>query len=240
MEYAVTPAPQPAIAVAGGSTLFPVRRIYCVGRNYAEHAREMGGDPDREPPFFFMKPADAVMLSSGNSVAKIGNEMGSYIAYPPMTENLQHEVELVVAIGRPGANIALEAALDHVFGYAVGLDITRRDVQTGLREAGRPWEMAKAFDQSAPVGSLHAASTVGHPQRGAIWLSVNGVERQRSDIVRMIWSVAEIITRLSQYVGLAPGDLIFTGTPEGVTKLGRGDALNCGIDGLGELSLTIV
>lgn len=236
VEYAVAPAPQPSVAVAGGSTLFPVRRIYCVGRNYAEHAREMGGNPEREPPFFFMKPADAVLSSSNNGLGGPHIEM----AYPPMTDNLQHEVELVVAIGRTGVNIAPEVACDHIFGYAVGLDMTRRDVQSGLREAGRPWEMAKAFDQSAPIGAIHAAAQVGHPTRGVIWLGVNGVERQRSDIARMTWSVAEVVAKLSQYVRLGPGDLIFTGTPQGVSRVVRGDVLNCGIAGLGELFLTIV
>ncbi len=232
MEYAVTPAPQPTVAVAGAATLFPVRRIYCVGRNYAGHAREMGGNPDREPPFFFMKPADAVLPSAG----ALSGEM----TYPPMTDNLQHEVELVVAIGRSGANISPEVACDHVFGYAVGLDMTRRDVQTKLREGGRPWEMGKAFDQSAPIGAIHVAAEVGHPQSGAIWLSVNGVERQRSDIARMTWSVAEVIAKLSQYVRLSPGDLIFTGTPEGVARVVQGDVLKAGIAGLSELSITLV
>ncbi|MBI3140820.1 MAG: fumarylacetoacetate hydrolase family protein [Rhodocyclales bacterium] len=228
MEYAIPAWEPPGVPVAGTAAPFPVRRIYCVGRNYADHAREMGGDPNREPPFFFMKPADAVV------------PLGGAVRYPPKTGDLQYEIELVAAIGRDGADIPVAAALDHVFGYAVGLDLTRRDLQAQLKAQGRPWEMGKAFDQSAPVAAIHPAVRVGHPGRGAIWLRVNAAERQRGDLSAMIWSVAEVIANLSQYVTLRAGDLVFTGTPAGVGPVRPGDVLSGGIEGLGELSVTIV
>ena len=232
MSYVFDPAPRVAVPVAGRDALYPVRRIWCVGRNSAAHAREMGFDPAREPPFFFAKPADAlVVVPPGTTVD---------IAYPPATADFQHEIELVVAIGRGGRDIAVEHANDHVFGYAVGLDMTRRDLQLALRDQGRPWEMGKAFEQSAPIAPLRAAADIGHPGTGALWLQVDGAERQRSDIDRLIWSVPEVVARLSGLVALAPGDLIFTGTPEGVGRVERGQVMRGGIDGLGELRVRVV
>jgi len=231
--YVIPPPPQPALPVAGetpGSErsereagLFPVRRIWCVGRNYADHAREMGHDPDREPPFFFAKPADAIVPS------------GATIPYPPATEDLHHEIELVVAIGRGGADIAAADALGHVWGYAVGLDMTRRDLQAAAKKLQRPWEMGKAFDRSAPIGALAPAARIGHPARGAIGLRVNGVVRQAGDLAQQIWTVAETIAHLSRLVALAPGDLIMTGTPAGVGAVAPGDVLEGWIEGVGEV-----
>jgi len=224
------PLSQPSVPIAGGDTSFPVRRIYCVGRNYAEHAKEMGFDA-REMPFFFCKPADAVVPVAPGVVGRI--------AFPPRTDNFHHEIELVVAIGKSGSNISVDQADSHVFGYAVGLDMTRRDLQFALRDKGRPWELSKAFDQSAPIAPIHPVGMAGNIGKGAIWLRVNGQDRQRSDIAKLIWSVPEIINHLSEYFALAPGDLIFTGTPEGVGKLQKGDVLVGGIDGLGELSVEV-
>jgi fumarylpyruvate hydrolase len=218
--------PVPAVPVAGSAALFPVRRIYCVGRNYAEHAREMGGNPEREPPFFFMKPAEAIVTDGR-------------MAYPSRTADLQHEVELVVALARGGRDIPAAAALDCVFGYAVGLDMTRRDIQGELKAKGRSWEMGKAFDQSAPISSIVPAERIGHPQRGAITLKVNSQPRQHGDLADMIWPVADIIANLSGYVTLLPGDLIFTGTPVGVGRVEAGDRLEGAIEGVGALSVTI-
>lgn len=224
----VLPLPRPVLVpVQGHSTGFPVRRIYCVGRNYADHAREMGGDPNREPPFFFGKPWDAAVPGGG------------VIAYPPATADLHHEVELVVALAQGGRDIPVEGALERVFGYAVGLDLTRRDLQARAKEKGQPWEMAKGFDQSAPLSALAPAAQIGHPASGSIWLSVNGAERQRGDLDQMTWSVAEIIAHLSRFVALAPGDLIFTGTPAGVGSLQKGDRVRCGIEGVGELEISL-
>jgi fumarylpyruvate hydrolase len=228
MDYAIPLWEPPGIPVTGTTARFPVRRIYCVGRNYAEHAREMGGDPEREPPFFFMKPADAVL------------PLGGAVRYAPQTRDLQHEIVLVAAIGRDGRDIPVGSALDHVFGYAVGLDLTRRDLQAELKAKGRPWEMGKAFDQSAPVGAIHPVAKVGHPHQGAIWLEVNGSERQRGDLASMVWSVAEILANLSRYGSLRAGDLVFTGTPAGVGPVAPGDVLRGGIDGLGELTVQIL
>ena len=199
-----------------------------MGRNYADHAREMGGDPSREPPFFFGKPQDAVVPGGGA------------IAYPPATSNLHYEVELVVALGGGGRDIPAHEALACVYGYAVGIDLTRRDLQARLKDKGQPWEMAKGFDQSAPISALVPAARLGHPASGAIWLSVNGVERQRGDLGQMTWNVAEVIAHLSTYVALAPGDLIFTGTPSGVGAIVRGDRVRCGIEGIGELEIALV
>jgi fumarylpyruvate hydrolase len=227
-RFIVSAQPLPAIAVAGSDQQFPVHRIYCIGRNYAAHAREMGKDPEREAPFFFLKPADSVVAS------------GARIGYPSRTQNLHHEIELVVAIGRDGADIPASAALDHVCGYAVGIDLTRRDLQLEARDKGRPWDVGKGFDHSAPCSELHLVSEVGHPKAGAIWLSVNGHERQRSDLSQLIWSVPEQIAVLSQYFVLRAGDLIFTGTPEGVGPLVRGDSVSGGIDALGEINIGIV
>ena len=216
----------PSVPVVGSEARFPVRRIYCVGRNYAEHAREMGGNPDREPPFFFMKPADAVLT-------------GERMDYPSKTDDLQHEVELVVALARGGCDIPAASALDCVFGYAVGLDMTRRDIQGELKAKGRSWEMGKAFDQSAPVSPIVPAARIGHPQRGAITLKVNSQSRQHGDLSDMIWPVADIIANLSGYVTLQPGDLIFTGTPAGVGRVAPGDRLEGTVEGVGSLSVAI-
>ena len=232
MSYVIKPPVQAAVPVAGSPDLFPVRRVYCVGRNNAAHAREMGFDPERDPPFFFAKPADAVVPVPSGTVADI--------PYPPCTDNYHHEIELVVAIGRRGADIEVGRALEHVWGYAVGLDMTRRDLQFALRDKGRPWELGKAFDASAPMGPLAPAGTVPEIGQAAIWLTVNGEPRQRSSIGHLIWSVSETIAYLSKYFTLEPGDLIFTGTPEGVGQVKRGDRLTGGIDGLGELSVRIV
>ena len=203
--------------------LFPVRRVICVGRNYAAHAREMGSDPDREPPFFFTKWAETVVPS------------GAQLAYPPGTQDFQFEAELVIAIGKGGRNIEAADALAHVYGYAVGIDMTRRDTQAKAKKAGGPWDHAKAFDQSAPIGPVYAAAKVGHPEKGRIWLSVNGVSRQSSDIANMIFSVSEIIAAVSRGWELAPGDLIFTGTPDGVGPVVSADVITGGVDGLGEI-----
>lgn len=228
MDFVISPPPAVSLPVAGTAARFPVRRVYCVGRNYADHAREMGQDPEREPPFFFSKPADALVPGGGA------------IAYPPQTANLQHEIELVVALAGGGANIPVAQALDKVFGYAVGLDLTRRDLQQRAKDKGHPWDLGKGFDQSAPIGELQPASRVGHPQRGAITLEVNGDLRQRGDLAQMSWSVAEVIAKLSESVRLAPGDLIFTGTPAGVSAIVRGDRLRGVVDGVGELTIEIV
>jgi fumarylpyruvate hydrolase len=228
MSFVIPPGPQPSIEVADTDERFPVHRIYCVGRNYAKHAREMGMDPDREPPFFFSKPADAVVAN------------GTPVPYPSRSVNLHHEIELVVAIGTGGSDIPLDNALAHVYGYAVGLDLTRRDLQFAARDQGRPWDVSKGFDHSAPVSAIRPVGEMGHPEQGAIWLEVNGETRQRANLSEMIWSVPEIVAELSTYFELRPGDLIFTGTPEGVGALQRGDSLVGGIDGLETLRVTIV
>lgn len=225
-SYILEPPARPALTVAGSSALFPIRRVYCVGRNYAEHAREMGHDPDREPPFFFGKPADAVVPS------------GSVLDFPSLTEDLHHEIELVVALSEGGADIPAERALDHVFGYGVGLDMTRRDVQAEAKRLSRPWDMAKGFDASAPMSVLRPVSEIGHLDRGAIELRVNGELRQSGDLSQQIWRVPEIIAYLSRYVSLAPGDLIMTGTPAGVTRVTRGDELVGRVEGVGEVRVT--
>jgi fumarylpyruvate hydrolase len=216
-----------SVAVVGETRRFPVRRIFCVGQNYAAHAREMGGDPTREAPCFFTKPADAVVAN------------GATIPYPPKTVDLHHEIELVAAIGRGGADIAKEAALDHVFGYAAGIDLTRRDLQSAARKVGRPWDLSKGFDHSAPLGAIAPAATIGHAVKGRIRLAVNGATRQDADLSEMIWSVAEIIAILSQYVRLEPGDLVFTGTPAGVGPIGAGDRVRGEIEGVGAVEIAI-
>ncbi len=230
MKYAVTPAPMYTLAIAGLSECFPVNRIFCVGRNYAAHAREMGKDPDRDPPFFFMKPACATVQAGASLVT---------IPYPPMTANFHFEIELVVAIGKGGADIRVGQALEHVYGYAVGLDMTRRDLQLDARDKGRPWEFGKSFSHSAPIGPVHRAEQVGHPKSAAISLTVNGEGRQSSDIEMMIWSVPECIACLSQYEMLEPGDIIMTGTPEGVNRVNRGDVMRGAVDGLGEIAVSV-
>jgi fumarylpyruvate hydrolase len=224
---AIDIGPRPSLAIAGSSVRFPVRRIYCVGQNYRAHALEMGANPDREPPFFFMKPADAV------------RDDGSTVAYPPATNDLHHEVELVVAIGSPGSDIAPAAALAHIFGYAVGLDLTRRDLQTAARRIGRPWETSKAFDGSAPVGALLLATGRALPPSSAIRLRVQDAVRQEATLAQLIWPVPEIIAQLSTLFELRPGDLIFTGTPAGVGPLAIGDSLEAAIDGLPSLAVRI-
>jgi fumarylpyruvate hydrolase len=221
----------PSLPVAGSPSRFPVRHIYCVGRNYAEHAKEMGGDAAKEPPFFFTKPADAVVAVEPPAVGRIH--------YPLATKNFHHEIEMVVAIGTRGVRLAPAAALAVVWGYAVGLDMTRRDLQNEMREKKRPWDIGKSFAEAAPIGMLHPASAVGHPNRGAIWLDVNGKRRQQGDLADMIWDVAHTVHFLSQYYELLPGDLIFTGTPAGVGAVVAGDRLDGGIDGLGTLSITV-
>lgn len=226
-RFAFDPAPLPTVAIAGSPLLFPVHRIYCVGRNYAEHAREMGVDPTREPPFFFQKPPDAVVAS------------GAPVPYPPCTTNFHHEIELVVAIGRGGRGIPIEGALGHVFGYAVGNDYTRRDLQLEARKSGRPWDTGKAFDQSAAIGAIHPVGAVGHPSRGRLWLAVNGELRQQADLGDLIWSVPELLAELSRLFELVPGDLVYTGTPAGVGAVQRGDRVDGGIDGLDTLTNTI-
>ncbi|AIO36579.1 fumarylacetoacetate (FAA) hydrolase family protein [Burkholderia cenocepacia] len=224
MTEFVFPAPeQPSLAVIGSDACFPIRRVFCVGRNYAAHAREMGNDPDREPPFFFMKPADAIVPANRT------------IQYPSLTSNLHHEVEMVIAIGRTGSNIDSGLALDYVWGYGVGIDLTRRDIQDVAKKMGRPWDWAKGFDSSGPCGALVPASSIGHPSTGNIWLNVNGTVRQNGNLDEMIWSVAEIVAAISMSVTIAPGDLIFSGTPAGVSALQPGDVVTAGIEGIGEI-----
>jgi fumarylpyruvate hydrolase len=225
--FVITPPAIPAVAVAGSDQTFPVRRVFCVGRNYAAHAREMGSDPSREPPFFFTKPADAVVPASGS------------VPYPSSTGELHHEVELVVAFKGGGTDIAPEAALDLVWGYGVGLDLTRRDLQAVAKKDGRPWDMAKGFDASAPCSPLLPVSELGHPQDAAIWLEVNGQRKQEGNLNEMIWPIPDVIAYLSRFVALAPGDLIYTGTPSGVDALHPGDRVRGGVDGVATFELEI-
>jgi len=229
----VVPAPAiPSIPVQGDAAArYPVRRIYCVGRNYAAHAREMGGDPTREPPFFFMKPADALQPVPDGREAEH--------PYPPKTGNYHFEIEMVAALAKGGRDIPVDRALGCVFGYAVGLDMTRRDLQDEAKRLARPWDLGKAADASAPIGPLHPASRIGHPDRGLIGLSVDGAPRQKGDLSEMIWSVAEQIAYLSAYFELQPGDLLFTGTPSGVGPVQRGQTLVASIEGLGEIALAV-
>ena len=231
-EACLRPPSPVTLPVSGQAAPFYVRRVYCVGRNYAEHAREMGFDPEREPPFFFCKPADAVW-------AVLPGTTGS-MPYPGQTSNLHYEIELVVAIGTGGSNIPISEARTHVFGYAVGLDMTRRDLQIGMREKGRPWEVGKAFDHSAPLGPIHPAASVPHIETRGIRLAVNRAARQTSDLGKLIWSIDEVISNLSTYFALQPGDLIFTGTPEGVGPVVAGDLMVGAIDGLGEIQVRVV
>jgi fumarylpyruvate hydrolase len=226
-HYVIDPPRISAVPVSGGG-LFPVRRIFCVGRNYAEHSREMGGDPTREEPFFFMKPSDALVTH------------GADMPYPPGTDDLHHEMELVVALRSGGVDITEADALSHVFGYAAGLDMTRRDVQGVAKKAGRPWDMGKGFDHSAPIGEIMPATTCGHVSSGLIELKVNGVVRQSSDIAKMIWNIPESIAYLSRLVELKAGDLIMTGTPEGVAACVRGDVLEGHVAGVGSVRTQIV
>lgn len=232
MTFVFEPEARVAVPVAGSDATFPVRRVYCVGRNYAAHAREMGFDPDRDPPFFFCKPADAIVFAAPGTTVDVH--------YPPQTNNYQHEIELVVAIGKAGRDIPVERALEHVWGYGVGLDMTRRDLQFALRDKGRPWELGKAFDESAPIGELYPVAAMGHVADAGIWLQVDGTDRQRSNVSHLIWSVAEVIAHLSATFELKPGDLIYSGTPEGVGKVERGQTLAGGVDGLGEIRVRVV
>jgi fumarylpyruvate hydrolase len=227
MSFAFDPSDRPSVSINGRTERFPVRRIYCVGRNYADHAREMGGSPEREPPFFFAKPADAVTPN------------GAVIPYPQATGNLHHEVELVIALGGGGRDVSPDTAGGLIFGHAVGNDLTRRDLQFAARDKGRPWDTAKGFDHSAPLTAIHPVAETSDLERGAIWLSVNGEVRQTGDLADMIWSVPEIIAELSRLFVLAPGDLIFTGTPAGVGPLRPGDQVECGIAGLDSLRFSI-
>lgn len=220
--------PIPRVPVAGSHHVFPVHRIYCIGRNYADHVREMGGEPERAPPVYFLKPADCIVPNGGP------------VRYPPRTENLHYEIELVVAIGKGGQDISPEDALHHVFAYAVGIDLTRRDHQAAAKDTGGPWDTAKSFEQAAPITSLYPAEEIGHPQAGRIWLAVNGEMRQEADLSDMIWSVRDAIADLSTYYTLAPGDLLFTGTPAGVGPVVPGDSLTGGVEGVAELKVQIV
>jgi fumarylpyruvate hydrolase len=225
-SFVIPQPPQAAIVVADGGGLFPVRRIWCVGRNYLDHVRELGND-ERAPPFFFAKHADMIEAD------------GAVIPYPPLTSDLHHEVELVVAMKSGALRISADKALDHVYGYAVGIDLTRRDLQNAARKKEQPWEIAKSFDHSAPCSLLQPAAMIGHPSKGRIWLSVNGRERQSGDLAQMIWNVPAIVAQLSQQVALDAGDIIMTGTPAGVSRLQPGDRIECGCDGVGTLTVTI-
>lgn len=226
-DFAFSPPSAPSAAISGSAQRFPIHRIYCVGRNYAEHIREMGGDTEREPPVFFTKPADAAMPND------------AAIPYPTRTSNLHHEIELVVAIGRGGREIHRDKALEHIFGYAAGNDLTRRDLQHAAKKNGLPWDTSKGFDGSAPLAPIRSVSRGGHLSKGRIWLSVNGLLRQQSDIAEMIWPVPEVIAELSTLFELKPGDLVFTGTPAGVGVLKPGDRIEGGIEGLDVLRHTI-
>jgi fumarylpyruvate hydrolase len=224
--------PQTFIPIVGSADVFPVRRVYCIGRNYAAHAREMGSDPTREPPFFFQKPTDAIQNVPIGSVADH--------SYPTLTKNYHYEVELVAALKSGGRNIPKDQALDHVFGYAVGLDMTRRDLQRAMGDEKKPWEIGKSFDQSAPIGPLQRVAQIGHFVKGGISLSVNGTVKQKADLSFMIWSVAEQIARLSEAFELKAGDVIYSGTPENVGPVVKNDVLVCSIEGLPDMSIRIV
>ena len=230
MSYVFSPAPVASVPVAGRDERFPVHRIYCVGRNYEEHAKEMGFT-GREPPFFFMKPADAIVVVHAGDTGQL--------PYPSLTANLHHEIELVVAIGKGGKNIKAADAHQHIYGYAVGLDMTRRDLQNDMKKQGRPWCIGKGFDASAPIGPITPAAQAGDVAQAAIWLQVNGADRQRSTVAQLIWNIAETIEHLSTAWELQPGDLIYTGTPEGVGAVVSGDLIEAGIDGLEGLRLRV-
>lgn len=227
VSHVFAPAPVPTLPVAGSDALFPIHRIYCVGRNFAEHAIEMGHDPNKEPPFFFQKNPDTIVLS------------GEDFPYPTETKDVHHEVEMVVALKSGGDNIPLDQALDCIFGYAVGLDMTRRDLQGEAKKAGRPWEVGKAFEHAAPCGPLHPVSEIGHPGKGAIWLKVNGEARQSGDLDQMIWKVPEMISYLSRLFTLRAGDLIFSGTPAGVGAIVKGDVMVAHVDGVDEVTFRV-
>lgn len=225
-QYVITPPAATAMPVRNSDSVFPVRRVYCVGRNYAAHAVEMGHDPDKEPPFFFQKNPDNLRFD------------GEF-PYPDLSGDVHHEVELVAALARGGYNIPVEKALDHVWGYGLGLDMTRRDLQGEMKKMGRPWEIGKAFDASAPCGELVPASEIGHPDQGAIWLKVNGEIRQEGDLNQLIWKIPEVIAHLSSLFTLAPGDIIMTGTPAGVGPVQRGDHLHGHVEGVGDFEVTV-
>lgn len=227
MDYVFPAPPQASLAVQGTDARFPVRRIFCVGRNYEAHAREMGNDPDREPPFFFTKPADAVC------------DTPCTLPYPSLTNDLHHEIELVVAIGKGGSDIAAADVMDHIWGASVGIDLTRRDLQAEAKQTRRPWDWSKAFDLSAPIAALKPIADVRSLTQGRIWLAVNGEVRQDADIADLIWSVADHIATLSQGMALAPGDLVMTGTPAGVSAVQEGDVMTGGVEGIAELQVTI-
>ena len=231
---AKTPFAVPAtyIPIVGSDEVYPVRRIYCIGRNYRAHAIEMGSNPDREPPFFFQKPTDAIQFVAAGTVADH--------PYPTLTKNYHYEAELVAALGRGGRNIPVEQALDYVYGYSLGLDMTRRDLQRAMGDEKKPWEIGKSFDKSAPIGAIHKLAQTGHFKQGDIWLKVNGQTKQKANLSQMIWSVAEQISRLSQAFELFPGDIIYSGTPENVGPVVRGDVIEMHIDGLPNLSVKIV
>lgn len=226
-DYAVTPPALTSVEIAASAARFPVRRVFCVGRNYADHAREMGADPNREPPFFFTKPADAIVPAQGT------------VPYPPLTSDLHHEIELIIAIGQAGRNIAAADALGYVWGYGVGVDLTRRDLQAEAKKLSRPWDWGKSFDASGPVTPLVSAATIGHPQQGRIWLAVNGETRQQGDLAEMIWPVPDIIAYVSQSVEIRPGDLIFSGTPAGVGALQPGERVTGGVDGVASFAFAM-
>ena len=230
MSYVFTPPAPVAVPVHGATQQFPVHRIYCVGRNYEEHAKEMGFT-GREPPFFFMKPADAIVAVEAGATGSM--------PYPSLTSNLLHEIELVIAIGTGGKNIKAADAHQHIFGYAVGLDMTRRDLQGEMKKQGRPWCIGKGFEHSAPIGPITPAAQAGHVEKAAIWLQVNGQDRQRSTVASLIWNIAETIEHLSAAWELQPGDLIYSGTPEGVAAVVTGDVLEGGVDGLQSLRIRI-
>ncbi|NML47977.1 fumarylacetoacetate hydrolase family protein [Ramlibacter sp. G-1-2-2] len=220
------------VPIVGSDEVYPVRRIYCIGRNYAAHAREMGSDPNREPPFFFQKPTDAIQFVATGTVADH--------PYPSLTKNYHYEAELVAFIGRGGRNIPVASALEHVYGYTLGLDMTRRDLQRAMGDEKKPWEIGKSFDHSAPMGPVHRVAEIGHFTKGAIWLKVNGATKQSANLDQMIWSVAEQIAKLSEANELYPGDIIYSGTPENVGPVVRGDLIEMHIDGLPNLSVRIV
>ena len=229
-----TPFDVPAtyVPIVGSDEMFPVRRIYCIGRNYRAHAIEMGSNPDREPPFFFQKPTDAIQNVAPGTVADH--------PYPPLTKNYHYEVELVAALHKGGRNIPMASALDHVYAYGIGLDMTRRDLQRAMGDEKKPWEIGKSFDRSAPIGPLHRVAQIGHIKQAAIWLKVNGTTKQNANVSQMIWSVAEQIAKLSEAFELMPGDIIYSGTPENVGPVVRGDVIDCHIDGLPNLGIRIV
>ena len=226
-DYVIPPPATVPLPVSSGNQRFPLRRVFCVGRNYAAHAREMGMDPDREPPFFFMKPADAVI------------DAGGVVPYPTLTTEFHHEIELVVALKAGGTNVHPHDALDLVWGYGVGVDLTRRDIQDRAKKLSRPWDWAKGFDASAPCSEIHPVEVVGHPDGGEIWLTINGEVKQRGDLKDMIWSIPEVISHISQAVALAPGDLIYSGTPAGVGPIQPGDAVGGGVEGVADFTFTV-